>query len=295
MIAYVTVLVEDPARIGEVTALGLDETLFARVGRWRTLNWSTSIVDVATPRLLDVVPGRDAIEPCKWLAERGEEWCAQVRWATLDLSGPYRKVFNTMVPAATQIADPFHLVKLANEKLDEVRRRVQNETMGHRGHKDDPLYRCRRLLTKADERLDERGRTRLLGLLAAGDPRGEVRAAWHAKEVLRQLYEHTDPDLAVEWVDRLGQDLQDESCPPEINQLGRTLIRWRDQIAAWHQAHVTNAATEGHEQPHQTRQACRLRLHPVPELPDPCPALRREAQLATTRHPHSPLKSEAPR
>lgn len=245
VIAYGSVLVEDPARIGEVTALGLDETLFARVGRWRTLSWSTSIVDVATPRLLDVVPGRDAVEPCKWLAERGEEWCARVRWATLDLSGPYRKVFNTMVPDATQIADPFHLVKLANEKLDEVRRRVQNETLGHRGHKHDPLYRCRRLLTKADERLDERGRAKLLGLLEAGDPRGEVRMAWHAKEVVRQLYEHTDPDLAVEWVDRLGQDLQDESCPPEINQLGRTLTRWRDQIAAWHQAQVTNAATEG--------------------------------------------------
>ena len=245
VIAYGTVLVEDQARIGEVTALGLDETLFARLGRWRRLSWSTSIVDVATPRLLDVVPGRDATGPCEWLAARGEAWCAQVRWATLDLSGPYRKVFNTMVPDAVQIADPFHLVKLANEKLDEVRRRVQNETMGHRGHKHDPLYRCRRLLTKADERLDERGRTRLLGLLAAGDPRGEVRMAWHAKEVVRQLYEHADPDLAVEWVDRLGQDLQDESCPPEINQLGRTLIRWRDQIAAWHQAHVTNAATEG--------------------------------------------------
>lgn len=197
MIAYGSVLVEDPERIGEVTALGLDETLFAHLGRWRTLSWSTSIVDVATPRLLDVVPGRDAVEPCKWLAERGEEWCAQVRWATLDLSGPYRKVFNTMVPNATQIADPFHLVKLANEKLDEVRRRVQNETLGRRGHKNDPLYRCRRLLTKAHERLDERGEARLRGLLDAGDPRGEVRTAWHAKELVRQLYEHTDPALAA--------------------------------------------------------------------------------------------------
>ena len=72
--------------------------------------------------------------------------------------GPYRLVFDTMVPNATQVADPFHVVKLANQKLDEVRRRVQNETLGHRGHKNDPLYRCRRLLTRADERLDARGR-----------------------------------------------------------------------------------------------------------------------------------------
>jgi transposase len=80
----------------------------------------------------------------------------------------------------TQVADPFHLVKLANTKLDECRRRVQNDAVGHRGRKDDPLYRARRLLTKAHERLDEGGETKLLGLLTAGDPRGEVRMAWHA-------------------------------------------------------------------------------------------------------------------
>lgn len=36
VIAYGEALVEDPDRIGDVDALGLDETLFARVGRWRT-------------------------------------------------------------------------------------------------------------------------------------------------------------------------------------------------------------------------------------------------------------------
>jgi hypothetical protein len=99
----------------------------------------------------------------------------------LDLSGPYRKTFDDTLEHATQVADPFHLVRLANSKLDECRRRVQNETVGHRGRKDDALYRARRLLTKAHERLDERGDTTLRGLLEAGDPRGEVRMAWHAK------------------------------------------------------------------------------------------------------------------
>jgi len=46
VIAYGTALVDDPNRIGETTALGLDETLFARIGPWRTQTWSTSIVDV---------------------------------------------------------------------------------------------------------------------------------------------------------------------------------------------------------------------------------------------------------
>jgi transposase len=149
-----------------------------------------------------------------------------------------------MLPDATQVADPFHVIKLANSKLDECRRRVQNETLGHRGRKTDPLYRCRRLLSRADERLSENSRTKLLGLLDAGDPHGEVRSMWHGKEVVASIYDHQDPDLAAAFVERLGRDLQDESCPVEARSLGRTLIRWKDQIAAWHKAHVSNGPTE---------------------------------------------------
>ena len=61
VLAYGTALIDDdPERIGQPTALGLDETLFARVGPRRRQSWSTSIVDVRAGRLLDVVPGRSA-------------------------------------------------------------------------------------------------------------------------------------------------------------------------------------------------------------------------------------------
>jgi len=244
VIAYGAALLDaDEHRIGHVEALGLDETLFHRQGPRRTKRWSTSIVDVGQPRLLDVVQGRTAEDPAAWLAGRGAAWCAGIKWATLDLSGPYRAAFDAMLPGATQVADPFHVVRLANAKLDECRRRVQNETLGHRGRRDDPLYRARRLLTKAAERLDEGGHTRLLGLLGAGDPTGDLRMAWHAKEMVRELYGHHDPELALEFVERLGADLQEDS-PPEVASLGRTLLRWKNQIAAWHQAHMSNGPTE---------------------------------------------------
>lgn len=247
VIAYGTALVDDdPGRIGDVTALGLDETLFNRRGRWRTQHWCTSIVnlDAGGAQLLDVVAGRSATGASRWLEARPEEWRQQIRFGVLDLSGPYRKVFDDTLDHVTQIADPFHLVKLANSKLDECRRRVQNETMGHRGRKDDPLYRARRLLTKAHERLDERGNDKLVGLLRAGDPRGEVKMAWHAKETIRSIYQIPEPDLASEFVTQLGADLQDESCPEEVNSLGRTIVRWKNQITAWHQARVSNGPTE---------------------------------------------------
>ena len=47
---------------------------------------------------------------------------------------------------ATSVLDAFHIVKLAGDALDEVRRRVQQDTLGHRGRKGDPLYQIRLLL-----------------------------------------------------------------------------------------------------------------------------------------------------
>ena len=244
VIAYGTALVEDPDRLGEPDAVGLDETLYVREGEYRAQCWSTQIVDVGHSRLLDIVPGRDSVEPCAWFAARSERWRSRIRWATLDLSASYKMVFDTMLPDAIQVADPFHVVRLANQALDECRRRVQNETLGHRGRKTDPLYRCRRRLVMARERLSVDGHDKLLGLLAAGDPRREVWFAWNAKEVVRQIYDHTDHQLAVDWIDEIVRDFADTEMPPEVRRLGRTIGRWRDQIVAWHRSHVTNGPTE---------------------------------------------------
>ncbi len=115
--AFGTPLLDDPHRIGEVTALGLDETLFFKKGRWKTQRWATSIVDVARGVLLDMVEGRNATAPCEWLDNRSQEWRDAIKYAALDLSGPYRLVFDTMIPDAIQVADPFHVVKVRHEAL----------------------------------------------------------------------------------------------------------------------------------------------------------------------------------
>ena len=245
VIAYGTVLVDDPARIGTVTAIGLDEVSFARQGRFRRKRWSTSIVDVRRCQLLDVVEGRDAAPACAWLAAQPPAWLAQVTYGTLDLAGTYRAVYDTMLPDAVQVADPFHVVRLANKAVDDVRRRVQQQVLGHRGRKDDPLYRIRRLLTIAAERLDERSDDKLHRLLEAGDPNDEVATAYRAKELVRDLYAHRHPGLAAVWIDQLAADFQHTDRPFEVRRLGRTLVRWREPIIAWHTAGVTNGPTEG--------------------------------------------------
>jgi transposase len=106
VVAYGKALVDHPDRFGDVDALGLDEVLFMREGSFHTQRFSTQIVDVARGQLLDVVPGRSSAEPIAWLTKKGKPWRATVRYATLDLSGPYRKVFDEMLPGATQVADP---------------------------------------------------------------------------------------------------------------------------------------------------------------------------------------------
>ena len=114
----------------------------------------------------------------------------------------------------------------------------RNETLGHRGRKSDPLYRCRRRLVMARERLSVDGHERLLGLLSAGDPKREVWFAWNAKKVVRQIYDHTDHQLAVTWVDEIVRDFADGEMPFEVRRLGRTVAKWRHQIVAWHRSHV---------------------------------------------------------
>ena len=247
VISFGRALLDDPDRFAEVIALGLDETLFCRRGPWHRQEFCTSIVDVTPGRpaqLLDVVEGRSASGPSGWITAQPQPWRDGIRFGVLDLSGPYRKTFGDVLPEAMQVADPFHLCKLANTKLDECRRRVQNDTLGHRGRKSDPLYRARRLLTKAAERLDEGGTAKLTGLLAAGDPLGEVRLTWHAKEATRGIYDLTDPALAEEYVCELATDMQDASHPPEVRSLGRTLARWFEEITNWHKAFVSNGPTE---------------------------------------------------
>ena len=244
VMSYGAVLLEHPRRFCEVEALGLDETAFVRAAPYRTMTFVTSIVDVGSGQLLDLVQGRGGDEPKRWIMRQSKEWRDSVRYATLDLSSAYKAVFGACLPDATLVADKFHVIKLANERVDETRRRVQNETLGHRGRKDDPLYRARRILTMAHERLGPKGEEKLQGLLKAGDPRGDVAVAWEAKEAVRELYQHQDQALALEWIDALVDDLTDTMRPPEVRSLGRTLKRWRIEITAWHACHFTNGPTE---------------------------------------------------
>ena len=99
------------------------------------------------------------------------------------MSATYAAVYSVMLPKAAQVVDPFHVISLANRSLDAVRRRVQNEQTGHRGRRDDPLYRVRRVLLRGEEHLDAAATERLWSLLAfIGRSRGRSRHGFRVKE-----------------------------------------------------------------------------------------------------------------
>jgi transposase len=55
------------------------------------------------------------------------------------------------------VLDHFHVSNLANAAIENLRRRVQQQTLGHRGREHDPPFSLVKLLLVTDERLDGDG------------------------------------------------------------------------------------------------------------------------------------------
>ena len=108
---------------------------------------------------------------------------------------------------------------------------------------------------------------------------------------MRELSAHDDSDLALDWVTEIGRDLKEPDYPAQARSLGRTLIRRKHQIAAWHRSYVSTGRT-GSVNNLIKRPACGFT--PVPELPDPLTLLGRQAQLRPARLHQTELRFEAP-
>jgi transposase len=236
--------VDHLARLGAPGAIGLDETSFLAATSTRPSLLVTGIVDLEAGRLIDVLPARSARAVTDWLASKPARWRAGIAHVVIDPYQPYATAVAQALPEARLVVDHFHVVRLANAAVDEVRRRVQHTTVGHRGRKDDPLYRIRRRLLAAHERLGPSAFARVLTWLDVGDPDGEVAAAYLAKELLRETFVADD---AFDARRRLGvfYDHCRSSEVPELNRLARTVARWEIPILRWHRTGLTNAATEG--------------------------------------------------
>jgi transposase len=237
-------LVENPARLEDVAALGLDETSFLKATPTSPTRWVTGLVDLERGRLLDLVADRTRAAVNGWLCARPAAWLAQVGTVALDPWRGYASALVAPLGHATVVVDHFHAVRLANTVVDQVRRRTQQATLGHRGRTRDPLYRIRKLLLVAAEQLTSRGRVRLRAGLAAGDPTGEVVAAWQGKELLRAVYAANDQAGARAALERFYR-WSDGVQVPELARLARTVRAWEAEILAFHSTKgCSNGPTE---------------------------------------------------
>ena len=157
-------------------------------------SWTTRGKDHPTARLLDLVPGRSGTVHENWLEERGEQFRSGIQIATLDPFQGYKNAIDDQLQDATSVLDAFHIVKLAGDALDEVRRRVQQDTLGHRGRKGDPLYQIRNLLRASRDRLTKRQKERLRAAFTADEAHISVEVAYHCAQQVRDVFHsHTRP------------------------------------------------------------------------------------------------------
>ena len=103
-------------------------------------SWTTRGEDHPTARLLDLVPGRSGSVHENWLEERGEQFAPVSRSRRWIPSRDRKNAIDDQLQDATSVLDAFHIVKLAGDAPGEVRRRVQQDTTGHRARAGDPLY-----------------------------------------------------------------------------------------------------------------------------------------------------------
>ena len=235
----------DPARFDGVRTLGVDEHIWHHVSTkpvesgGRGPKELTGMVNLTRDahgrtraRLLDLVPGRSGQAYTSWLTERGQSFRTRVQVATLDPFHGYKNAIDDQLEDARAVLDAFHVVKLATQVVDEVRRRVQQDIHGHRGRRDDPLYRIRNILRAGAENLTERQRARLDAAWTADERHVEVEVAWRCAQQVRSAY-HQDSHIAGRAVaEKILASFA--SCPiPEVARLGRTLKQWRSEFLGY--------------------------------------------------------------
>jgi transposase len=249
-----TLVYDNPHHLDGVRILGVDEHVWKHVRKpGQPSNLVTVLVDL-TPlvdghgpaRLLDMRPGRSAEVLRTWLKERTPEFRKNVHVVTMDGFTGYASAVEEVLPQATTVMDPFHIVHLAAEKHTGCRQRLQRETTGRRGRKDDPLYKHRRTLLTRTNYLTERQSKRLEVLWATDDEYVALEVTWMFYQDLIQAYGHPKKTEGRKLMSRIINSIR-KGLPTgleELAQLGRTLWRRREDILAYFDVGASNGPVE---------------------------------------------------
>jgi transposase len=215
--------------------IGIDEISHRKGQRYLTV-----VVDHDSGRLVWAAAGRDRKTVERFLDEFGEERCKQIELVSCDMASWIAGPVADRLPGAVRCVDPFHVVMLATDALDEVRREVWNEArkaqnMALAKH----LKGARYALWKNPENLTGRQRAKLSQIQQTNRP---LYRAYLLKEQLRQIY-RLPADAAIrlldEWITWARR------CRlPSFVKLAKTITAQRGGIAAAIEHGLSNARVE---------------------------------------------------
>ncbi len=245
------VLIDDPARLDAVRVIGVDEHVWRHPRRGD--KYVTVIIDL-TPirdgtgpsRLLDMVEGRSKQVFKTWLAARDQAWRDQLEVVAMDGFTGFKTATTEELPDAVAVMDPFHVVRLAGDALDQCRRRVQQNLHGHRGRTGDPLFSSRRMLHTGTDLLTDKQRLRLQALFGR-DEHVEVEATWAVYQRMIAAYREPDRTKGRHLMTRLIASISHHvpAALSEVITLGRTLTkRAGDILAYFDRPGTSNGPTE---------------------------------------------------
>jgi transposase len=229
-----------------VRRLSLDE---AHHRRGREL--ATVVSDLDRRRVVELLDGRSRRRVERYLRSLPEQRRRAIEVVSIDPYEAYRQAILNELPWARIVVDHFHLVRGANAALDSVRRERQREH-GRRRPKGarrsgkgaswrQDLYRVRHRLLKANERLTERERRRLIALF---EREPLIAEAWGLKEAFRAIYRAPDRAEAER---RLNHFLGavDRAQLPAFSAFADGVRLWRSELLAYFDEPTTNGYAEG--------------------------------------------------
>jgi transposase len=215
--------------------IGIDEISHRKGQRYLTV-----VVDHDSGRLVWAAPGRDRKTVLAFFDALGEERCTALELISADMAAWISGPIAERCPDAVRCVDPFHIVMLATDALDEVRREVWNEArrQGNMQLARD-LKGARFAVWKNPENLTDRQQAKLATIQKTN---ARLYRAYLLKEQLRQIYHvgaaHAEQllDGWLAWARR--------SRLPSFVKLARTITEQRAGILAAIQHGLSNARIE---------------------------------------------------
>jgi transposase len=224
----------DPKRLKGLRRIGVDEFSYRRRHRYLTM-----VVDHDRRRVVWASPGKGAEALESFFEELGEEGCAALEIATIDMSGGYQSALVEHAPETKVVFDRFHVQRLASDALDEVRREQLQELRGTPAGEE--LFRSRFALWKNPWNLS-REENRKLSVIERTNK--TLYRAYLLKETLAKALEYKQPKRAREALrDWLSWASRSRLKP--FVKTARTIRQHFEGVVAYVEERVTNGVVEG--------------------------------------------------